>query len=97
MKKNVISERTLKKNRSYFETAWINDLQQVPKLRTYSILKSNYVVEKYITLDIPKYTYIRSTMSIYVQMRSASPTFRNRLFMDMIQTCLSLMTLQLLI
>ena len=54
-----------KKNRSYFETAWINDLQQVPKLRTYSLLKSNYVVEKYITLDIPKYTYIRSTMSMF--------------------------------
>ena len=34
------------KNRSNLETTWKNDLQHVPKLRTYSLLKSNYIVEK---------------------------------------------------
>ena len=51
------------KIRFNLETTWKNDLQHVPKLRTYSLLKSNYIVEKYITLDIPK--PIRSTMAMF--------------------------------
>ena len=51
------------KIRFNLETTWKNDLQHVPKLRTYSLLKSNYIVEKYITLDMPK--PIRSTMAMF--------------------------------
>lgn len=40
--------------RTNFETEWHNDIQSIPKLRTYILFKSSYTVEKYVTLDLPK-------------------------------------------
>lgn len=51
------------KLRTNLETEWHNDIQSVPKLRTYILFKSSYTVEKYLTLDLPK--PIRSKLAMF--------------------------------
>ena len=51
------------KLRSNMEISWLHNIQYLPKLRTYSILKSRYNTEDYVKLDIPK--PLRSTMAMF--------------------------------
>ena len=52
----------LKKLRSLHDQKWLNDIQAVPKLRTYRIFKQEFLTEKYVSMDIPKHK--RSAMAM---------------------------------
>lgn len=49
------------KQQSQQELRWQIDIQNTPKLRTYKLLKENFCLENYISMNIPK--HVRSTMA----------------------------------